>query len=784
MKKTQTIEALRNIRRNRVSFLSIVFISMLAVVAYLGLSFSAEGIRKSADATYEAEKIADIEISASALLSDSDLEKIRAAQGVLDAEGIVYLPSRVVKEKDIMDIVLRSLSSRISLPHVTEGHLPENESECAVETALAEKMGYSIGDQINLASRSAKTDILIKNKAFTVTGLFTAADHLTDMISFEPTVLVTRGAFHAMMLPEGRYTRLLVRVQAENPGRFSSLRVEEVDGIKHQLEAINGQWIVTALHNTPGYICTKEDADLLSTVSVTFSMLFILIAALVIYSTISRLVTGESRLVGATKAMGLKNSEIFAKYLLFGSGGAILGALIGILLAYAAFERIVLFFFAVVFTLGEWTLAFQPLPALIVAAGAALLSVAAVFLACRKLLKSTAVSLMNGQSSLWRPRKSVSASQGALYIRLMLRNMRADWRRVCVSIVSIAGCCMLLLIGFYLKFAISRVPEKQYGEIQRFDMEVALDDSAAEQAAAGIEEALDAENVPHMRIFTDGIPYKAGGEPGLLTLIAPDGDQGAADFYDFRDVQSGAALAVPSSGALVSRMFATQYQLSIGDRFSLYDSSMRESEAEVAGIFENYIGINIVCSLPYAEKCLGEKLTGNVILLRAEGKDPDALRQRLTGMDGFVSLSSARKQQALFDGLSSMLNLVILMLGTLAVMIACFILLNLVSTYVTQKKNELTIMRINGYTTGETIRYASMECYGITALGILLGLALGQGFCAFLIRLIEQLSIGFVKEPTWVSFVASALITAVISGVIHYFAFRKIRTLKLSDIQR
>lgn len=134
--------------------------------------------------------------------------------------------------------------------------------------------------------------------------------------------------------------------------------------------------------------------------------------------------------------------------------------------------------------------------------------------------------------------------------------------------------------------------------------------------------------------------------------------------------------------------------------------------------------------------------------------------------------------------MSGMMNLVILLLGLLAVMIACFILLNLVSTYVNQKKNELTIMRINGYTTGETIRYASMECYGITLLGILLGLAAGQAFGGFVIKLVGLLSMRFVKEPVWMTFAASAGITALISGAIHFFAFRKIRDLKLSDIQK
>ena len=42
----------------------------------------------------------------------------------------------------------------------------------------------------------------------------------------------------------------------------------------------------------------------------------------------------------------------------------------------------------------------------------------------------------------------------------------------------------------------------------------------------------------------------------------------------------------------------------------------------------------------------------------------------------------------------------------------------------------------------------------------------------------------YVHDPMWISFAASAAVTAVISGVIHTLAFRQIRGLKLSDMQK
>ena len=783
MKRTQIIDARQNIRRNRVSFLSIVIISMLAVTAYLGLDFSAEGIRLSANATYEAERYADIEISASIPFTQADLETVRATEGVEDAEGIIFMPSRVRTDVNINDIEVRTVPERISQPHLSEGRLPQAEDECAVEKALANDMGYRIGDRVQLAGRATLTDRTFRIKTFTVTGVFTSAEHFTEMVGFEPVMLVTRDAFNAGMIPQDRYTRLLVRTETENINRFSRERMETTDRLRDRLEELNSRWMAVTVHNTASHVSTETNADLLSTVSVTFSMLFVVIAALVIYSTIGRLVQNDSRLVGAQKALGLKNSEIFLKYLLFGTGGAVAGSVAGVLAAYFFFETIVLYFFSTVFMLSEKMMAFRILQTLMVTAGAAALSIAAVFLACRRLLKSTAVSLMSGQNET-RLRKKKTARSGALYIRLMLRNMRTDLKRVAVSIVSIAGCCMLLMIGFSIKYAISRVPERQYGNIQPYNMEIALDTSAHPESMDAVQTVLGREAIPYAGIYMAETPYKAGESAGVLTLICPDDGGDLNGFFCFTDAWRGSPQGIPESGMLVSRTFAEHYDLDMGDSFLLYDSSMNTHTVQISGVAENYIGIYAVCSKAYAEKCFGTKLTANVLLLKESPRDPDALRQELSGTEGFVSLISAHKQQALFDGLSTMMNLVILLLGSLAVMIACFILLNLVSTYVNQKKNELTIMRINGYTTGETIRYASMECYGITVLGILLGLVCGQAFVQFLIPLIEQISVGFVKEPIWISFAASAAITAAISGIVHYFAFRKIRDLKLSDIQR
>ena len=79
-----------------------------------------------------------------------------------------------------------------------------------------------------------------------------------------------------------------------------------------------------------------------------------------------------------------------------------------------------------------------PMSVIILAAGTAL-SAIAVLLSCSKLMRSTAIQLMQEKQPRTGKRKASKA--GSLYSRLIMRNIRSDIPRVIVTAVSVAGCC-------------------------------------------------------------------------------------------------------------------------------------------------------------------------------------------------------------------------------------------------------------------------------------------------------------------------------------------------------
>jgi putative ABC transport system permease protein len=121
------------------------------------------------------------------------------------------------------------------------------------------------------------------------------------------------------------------------------------------------------------------------------------------------------------------------------------------------------------------------------------------------------------------------------------------------------------------------------------------------------------------------------------------------------------------------------------------------------------------------------------------------------------------------------------MLGLAGVM-AYFIVMNLSVTYIQRKTRELTIMRINGFTVRECVTYVSWDLVVTTVIGILLGLIAGHYLGQTVLPVTEGAYMYFVHEPDPRTYLFSALITAGFFTLVSSTALRRVKNLKLSDM--
>ncbi len=69
-----------------------------------------------------------------------------------------------------------------------------------------------------------------------------------------------------------------------------------------------------------------------------------------------------------------------------------------------------------------------------------------------------------------------------------------------------------------------------------------------------------------------------------------------------------------------------------------------------------------------------------------------------------------------------------------------------------------------------------------TALGILLGLAVGSGIACTICRTMDQPFLQLVRAPSIPAWIAGAVLTVLFTAVVNYVALRPVKNLKLTDL--
>ncbi len=128
MKKTQIIETIRTIGKQKVSYISIILIAFLAVTSFTGIQFASKGLAESGSAYYDRQNFRDLEIVSAVMFSEKDLKKLAAVEGVQDVEGLYRTSGKVIDEDKKIAVSVLSVTERINRVEVIEGVLPQAEN--------------------------------------------------------------------------------------------------------------------------------------------------------------------------------------------------------------------------------------------------------------------------------------------------------------------------------------------------------------------------------------------------------------------------------------------------------------------------------------------------------------------------------------------------------------------------------------------------------------------------------------------------------------------------------
>ena len=567
------------------------------------------------------------------------------------------------------------------------------------------------------------------------------------------------------------------RAKAEEKLAEARAEVEDIDPC---------QWIVLDRKGNAGYVDIKSNIDAVSDMGILFGLLFTIITAIVCLSTLIIIIDEQKTLVGTVKAFGFHKGEVLGKYLVFGVSAAVIGSILAaigaILLSDVIQER---YAASGMYPIGVAKSIITPVPTLLFSLLITAVTVAATVIACSGILRSPASMLMKGavlkREKKHKQKTRTASKGGTLYSRLIIRNMLQDKARVLVTIAIIGFSCMLMGMGISMKYAYDGMMNRQISDVNRFDVRMDMNSDVSDEDEQALVGVLEKNGVDLLPATAEATLYRWNGRLDGVNVICADPER-IGGFYGIIDPKTGKDIPMPENGVLIQKRMHESYGMNAGDTLPVLDSSLKEHDAEIAGTFINYVGRTIVMSPETYRSVFGEANDINCYYIKLNGADLSKVEKELLAVSDNVSFVTKDEFKIKFESGTMLYNVLILITTGLAILISFMILTNLANIYLTRKKTELTIMRVNGFSIKETKRYLSKESIVTTLAGLVLGVVAGALITPLAIRGVQQPDLEFVKSFQVIAWVVAVGLEALFSLVINTTVFRKVKNLNLRDI--
>ncbi|ARE18223.2 ABC transporter permease [Lactococcus cremoris] len=199
-KKTLNKEIRRSITGSLGRFISIFSLMLLKTFAFVGLKVSGPDMRATAEEFYRQHQLADLTVTSTLGLDETDQRLINETKGLKKAE-FGYFQDLVIKGKE-SSLRLFSKPDELSTYELMSGKLPQSNSEIALDYLYDSQ--YKIGQSIDFTPPKSEDSDLLKNHSFKIVGFVKSSEYV-DKSNFGATTvgtgklngygLVTKDAF-------------------------------------------------------------------------------------------------------------------------------------------------------------------------------------------------------------------------------------------------------------------------------------------------------------------------------------------------------------------------------------------------------------------------------------------------------------------------------------------------------------------------------------------------------------------------------------------------------------
>lgn len=532
------------------------------------------------------------------------------------------------------------------------------------------------------------------------------------------------------------------------------------------------------------YLSLNSNSDIVAGVSEVFPAFFLLIAALVCITTMTRMVEEERTQIGTLKALGYSNAAIIGKYLAYAGSAAVIGCGLGVIVGSLVFPMILWQAYKIILNITpniELRLNWGLCGAVVVAYTA--VSLLVTWYCCRRALREVPAELI-------RPKPPTTGKKILLehlpfwnkisfLNKVMLRNIFRYRQRLLMMLVGIGGCTALLVTGFGVRDSIVDIVDYQFEDVTLYDMEVRFNDAVKEDDQQAFVAFMDryCDQIAFAHQSSAEMDYD--GQTKDVIMISAD--RNLARFMNFH--RGKQAVQMPGEGeTLLSIGIAEKMGISVGDKVTLRDPDMRLMELTVSGIYDNYVYNYAIVSPLTIASAWGDLPESQIAYLNVrDGQDVHVAGTKVANYENVMNVTICADLAEQVGSMLEAMNLVVITVVVCAAILAITVLYNLTNINITERIREIATIKVLGFNARESAAYVFKENLLLSAMGSLLGLFGGYALLVFVMSKIQVDMVWLPARLQPVSYVWAVVLTMLSACIVDFILYFKLEKINMAE---
>ncbi|MFL2028768.1 ABC transporter permease [Loigolactobacillus zhaoyuanensis] len=822
----------RSVKQAKGRFIAIVMIIMLGVLLFVGIKAVSPDLYGSADSYISQQKLSDLRVVSTAGLTQADVKRVEKVSGAqVQSEKSVYILDQ--KRSDVAQLFAYRKADSQNKLKLKSGHLPRHNDEIVLDQ-LAKSKGYQLGDTYRVKNNGLKTQTyrivgFVTSPLFVddeERGAANIGDGSVAYFAYLPATNFKTSVYTALSVRfpklqaqssfsgdykqqvqhklsavkkalRGRATARQTSLQQQATAQIQQQQ-QQLDQQKAQLTQAVGATVATQQLapaqqkltqaqqqaeqiQRPTYTYTKRAGNpgfqgygdmttRIAAIANVFPLFFFLIAGLITFTTMTRMIEEDRSQIGTLKALGYTKREIARNYLLYGVAAATLGTVLGVVIGANTLPLIV--FKAMTQYVYTAVVLDYPLNAILLAVlFSFFVTLGAVSIVLTKELAEKPAALMLPKAP--KAGKRILLERVGFIWRRLSFNQKVSYRnlfrfkaRMWMAIIGIAGGTGLILTGFGIRDSISQSGIDQFQQVMHYQAVVSLEDNAKNVTTTLAQNPRYQQS---LGLYTDVVSVSTSGEK--VSQVSLDATDQTQQFKKYVSLTT----KMPQTGIVLSQKLAKLLDVRAGDTVTVTNSDNQTARVKVRGVTANYAGHFIYMNKTTLNRLFADRYQVNTRLVKTQKQtaaQENAYAKKLLASDKVVHTEFISNQKKAIDQQAAKLNPIVWIFIFLSGLLSFVVLYNLTNINVSERIRELATIKVLGFFDGEVTNYIVRENVVLTLFGIVVGYGLGNLLTAFILRQAATSTVIFPLTIGWSGYVIAAVMTIVftviVMGVTHF----------------